>query len=134
MIYFIKSGNYCKMGFSDTSKTLFTRMRTYLTHNPTFQILDIQKGNKVTEHELHALIPEKYHHYGEWCIWNKEIAQIWVNYYKIEIQGSLDDYLYTQNKKANKAIILHFGNTPYLNLIRYFKKESNLDLTEAPDD
>ena len=36
MLYFIKSGNYCKVGYSRDKKALFTRMRNYLTHNPSF--------------------------------------------------------------------------------------------------
>ena len=49
MIYFIKSGNYCKIGFTRDAKALFTRLRTYLTHNPSFQILDLRKGDKIVE-------------------------------------------------------------------------------------
>ncbi len=36
MLYFIKSGNYCKVGYSRDKKALLSRMRTYLTHNPSF--------------------------------------------------------------------------------------------------
>jgi len=36
MLYFIKSGKYCKVGYSRDKKALLTRMRTYLTHNPSF--------------------------------------------------------------------------------------------------
>ena len=45
MLYFIKSGDYCKVGFSRDAKAFFSRMRTYLTHNPSFQILDLHKGD-----------------------------------------------------------------------------------------
>ena len=132
MLYFIKSGNYCKVGFSKDSKALFSRMRTYLTHNPSFQILDLRNGEMEDETFIHTLIPKELYHYGEWCVWNKEIAQIWLDYFKIETIGTLEDYFIKKNKAVNKAIVNKFQRTPCLNFIRYFSKESNLDLSE-PD-
>ena len=44
MLYFIKCYDYCKVGYTKDSKAFFERMRKYLTHNPSFQILDIRKG------------------------------------------------------------------------------------------
>jgi hypothetical protein len=58
MLYFIKSGNYCKVGYTKNSKAFFERMRKYLTHNPSFQILDIQKGDLTDEKMIHYLIPK----------------------------------------------------------------------------
>ncbi len=132
MIYFIKSGNYCKIGFTKDAKALFTRLRTYLTHNPSFQILDLRKGDKIVEKIIHDKIPKELYHYGEWCVWNKKIAQIWIDYYKIGVDN-LEEYLMSRNRMANKAIVNEFKDTPYLNFIRYFSHESNLDLTE-PDE
>ena len=74
MLYFIKSGNYCKIGFTKDTKSFFERMRKYLTHNPDFQILDLRKGDKTDEKMIHILIPSELYHYGEWCVWSKEIA------------------------------------------------------------
>lgn len=74
MLYFIKSGNYCKVGYTKDSKAFFERMRKYLTHNPSFQILDIRKGKLEDEKMIHTLIPKELYHYGEWCVWDKEIA------------------------------------------------------------
>ena len=96
-------------------------------------MLDIRKGDMVTEKEIHLLIPLELYHYGEWCVWNKEIARIWLRYYKVELEGSLEDYLIERNKKAHKAIVKEYSDTLYLNFIRYFSKESNLDLSE-PDE
>ena len=59
MLYFIKSGNYCKVGYTKNFTAFFERMRKYLTHNPSFQILDIQKkGDKTDEKMIHILIPK----------------------------------------------------------------------------
>ena len=132
MLYFIKSGNYCKVGFSKDRNALLNRMRAYLTHNPSFQVLDIRKGNMIEEKEIHELIPPELYHYGEWCVWSKEIGQIWLDYFNIKPKDGLEDYFYSQNKKVNKAIVNRFKNSQYLNFIRYFSKESNLDLSE-PD-
>ncbi|OYP67078.1 hypothetical protein CIK98_06720 [Prevotella sp. P2-180] len=60
MLYFIKSGNYCKIGYSRDLKALFTRLRNYLTHNPSFQILDLRSGDKMRESQIHSLIPPEY--------------------------------------------------------------------------
>ena len=65
-------------------------------------------------------------------MWDKEIAQIWLDYFEINTENGLEDYFYTRNRKVNKAIVQKYKNTPYLNFIRYFSKESNLDLSE-PD-
>ena len=96
-------------------------------------MLDIRKGDLVTEKEIHLLIPLELYHYGEWCVWNKEIARIWLRYYNVELEGSLEDYLIERNKKAHKAIVKEYSDTLYLNFLRYFRKESNLDLSE-PDE
>ena len=85
-----------------------------------------------TESHIHSLIPPELYHYGEWCVWNKEIAKLWLRYYKVEPEGTIEEYFIKNNKAINKAIIKEFKDTPYLNFIRYFSKESNLDLSE-PD-
>jgi len=74
MLYFLKSGDYCKVGYTKNVTTFFDRMRRYLTHNPSYQILDIQKGDMTDEQMIHAFIPKKQYHYGEWCVWSKEIG------------------------------------------------------------
>ena len=134
MIYLIKSGNYCKIGYSMNKKTFFSRMRTYLTHNPSYQILDIRKGTKKTEEKIHNMIPSKLHHYGEWFVWSKKIAKIWLRFFKLEIKVSLEDYFKDRNKRINRFIVKEYRKTPYLNFIRYFSQESNLDFSEPEKD
>ena len=58
MLYFLKSGNYCKVGYTKNFTAFFERMRKYLTHNPSFQILDIQNGDMTDEKMIHVLIPK----------------------------------------------------------------------------
>ena len=97
MLYFIKSGNYCKIGYSRDLKDLFTRLRNYLTHNPSFQILDLRKGDMITESQIHSLIPPELYHYGEWCVWNKEIAKLWLRFYKVELAETIEEYFIKNN-------------------------------------
>ena len=86
----------------------------------------------ITESQIHSLIPPELYHYGEWCVWNKEIAKLWLRFYKVEPEETIEEYFIKKNQAINKAIVREFKDTPYLNFIRYFSKESNLDLTE-PD-
>ena len=80
------------------------------------------------------MIPSKFYHYGEWCVWSKEIAKIWLSFYKLEIKVSLEEYFKDRNKRINRAIVKEYRKTPYLNFIRYFSKESNLDLSEQKNE
>jgi len=81
------------------------------------------------------MIPPELYHYGEWCLWSKDIARLWLRYYKVNIkkEQTLEEYFIKRNKTINKAIVNYYRDTPYLNFIRYFSKESNLDLSE-PDE
>ena len=132
MLYFIKSGNYCKIGYTRDHNSLFTRLRNYLTYNPSYQILDLRSGDKIRESQIHSMIPPELYHYGEWCVWNKDIARLWLRLYNVKLQESIEEYFIKRNKAINKAIVKEYRDTPYLNFIRYFSKESNLDMSE-PD-
>ncbi len=132
MLYFIKSGNYCKIGYTRDKESLFKRLRNYLSYNPSYQILDIRKGDKNAESHIHSLIPSDLYHYGEWCVWNKEIARLWLRFHNISPNESIDDYFIKRNNNIKRVIVMEYKNTPCLNFIRYFKKESNLDMSE-PD-
>lgn len=132
MLYFIKSGNYCKIGYTRDQISLFTRLRNYLTYNPSYQILDLKSGDKLRESQIHSMIPPELHHYGEWFVWSKEIARLWLRLYNVNPEESIEEYFIKKNKAINKAIVKEYRDTPYLNFIRYFSKESNLDMSE-PD-
>lgn len=55
-----------------------------------------------------------------------------MDYFNIKSDKGLEGYFYNKNKNINKAIVNKYKSSPYLNFIRYFSKESNLDLSE-PD-
>jgi len=62
VIYFIKSGDYLKVGYSsDVAK----RMKQYATHNPDFELLYIINGDEQLEKEIHTELKD-YHHRLEW--------------------------------------------------------------------
>lgn len=84
------------------------------------------------EKEIHNLIPQELYHYGEWCVWSKKIARIWLKYNKIEFED-IDEYFYKRNRLVHKAIVGQYKNSLYLNFIRYFSKESKLDLSEPSE-
>ena len=52
--------------------------------------------------------------------------------YNVKPEESIEEYFIKRNKAINKAIVKEYRDTPYLTFIRYFSKESNLDLSE-PD-
>lgn len=80
------------------------------------------------------MIPSELLHYGEWCVWSKEIAKIWLRFFKLEIEVSLEEYFKYRNERINNYIVNEYRKTPYLNFIRYFSQESNLDLSEPEKD
>ena len=45
-----------------------------LPNTTDFEILDIQKGDMTDEQMIHAFIPKELYHYGEWCVWDKDIG------------------------------------------------------------
>lgn len=92
MLYFIKSGNYCKIGYTRDQISLFTRLRNYLTYNPSYQILDLKSGDKIRESQIHSMIPPELHHYGEWFVWSKEIARLWLRLYNVNPEESIEEY------------------------------------------
>lgn len=109
MLYFIKSQNYLKIGYSRTEKSLVQRMKDYRTHNPNFIILDIVKdGRQEDETALHHII-KNYKYYSEWFYDNPYIHKVWNNYTKemskIDIQNILDQVIdenkYSENKILN---------------------------------
>jgi hypothetical protein len=43
------------------------------------------------------LIPPELYHYGEWCVWNKEIAKLWLRFYKVEPEETIEEYFIKKN-------------------------------------
>ena len=56
----------------------------------------------ITESYIHTLIPPELYHYGEWCVWSKEIANIWLRHYKIKFD---DNHSFFGLRNDNKWIL-----------------------------
>ena len=82
MLYFIKSQNYLKVGYTQDKNTYKKRINGYKTCNPDFCILDITlDGTVEDETNLHKLM-SKYSYYTEWFHDCPEVHKIWENYTK----------------------------------------------------
>lgn len=82
MLYFIKSQNYLKIGYTKDKSTYFKRINDYKTHNPEFKVLDVVKdGTSKDEINLHHLLV-KYSYYTEWFHNCSEVYTIWNKYTK----------------------------------------------------
>ena len=80
MLYFIKSQNYLKIGYSQDFETLIDRMTSYITHNPDFVLLSFTEyGTTKDEKALHKLLKE-FNHYSEWFNDNLKVYEIWEEY------------------------------------------------------
>lgn len=80
MLYFIKSQNYLKIGYTQNENTYSKRINTYRTHNPNFSVLDVVlEGTSKDETKLHLLL-NKYSYYTEWFHDCPEVRKIWKNY------------------------------------------------------
>ena len=75
MIYLIKSGNFIKIGYSIDECTLNKRFKTYNTHNPDYEILDIYYGDREDEKKLHKLCAQ-YKYKTEWFNYSEDILEI----------------------------------------------------------
>ncbi len=53
MIYMLKSGEYIKIGYTQSLKTFPKRMESYFTHNPDVEFIGYKEGDKQLEKEFH---------------------------------------------------------------------------------
>lgn len=66
MLYFIKSQNYVKIGYSQSFETLVDRMESYITHNPNLVLISFTEyGTKENEKSIHLLLKD-YQYFSEW--------------------------------------------------------------------
>lgn len=80
MLYFIKSQNFLKIGYSQDFNTLVDRMSSYITHNPNFVLLSFTEfGTQKDESSIHKLLKD-YQYYTEWFSNDLKVFQIWESY------------------------------------------------------
>ena len=69
-LYLIKSGKYLKIGYTNN---LDSRLKSYQTHNPNYQLLFIREGTQSDEYFLHKIF-EKYRiNNTEWMVYKEDI-------------------------------------------------------------
>lgn len=85
MLYFIKSNDFYKIGFTNN---INSRMKQYLTENPGFILLGIQEGSKADETNYHRKLA-KFIITGEWMKLDEDM----VTTLKSEFIGNIEDYL-----------------------------------------
>lgn len=80
MLYFIKSQNFVKIGYSQDFDTLVDRMESYITHNPNFTLISFTEfGKRQDEKAIHRKL-KSYQHYTEWFNDCLEVFKIWEEY------------------------------------------------------
>ena len=92
MIYIIKSSEYLKIGYSANKNTLRTRISSYRTHNPDFELLSVFYGDRNDEKELHKLC-KKFKYKTEWFHLSDEVMNI-IDVYKCGKELTDDDTIY----------------------------------------
>lgn len=129
MLYFIESGLYAKIGYTENDITLRKRMEQYQTNNPSFRLIDTTVGTREDEKRLQSLYKD-YSDTTEWCYAKKLVTKIWMNY---RAEKEQVDY-YTEFGLSDNSV--RIGEIkPDKNLLRALKEglvtEDKIDLYEA---
>lgn len=113
MLYFIKSREYYKIGYSDNFKT---RLHAYKIHNPDFELIGTREGTRKDEFKYHCYL-SKYNKNknkrSEWVIIEdirvlKFIEETFTSKSKLEIPSIIRNTLY---KKSYKKLIEYIFET-----------------------
>lgn len=93
MIYFIKSGEFLKVGYStDVPK----RMKQYATHNPSFELLYIINGDQKLEKQIQSELSD-YHFRLEW-FYMDDYVKYMIDYLKEKYKDWVEDETSIQAK------------------------------------
>lgn len=92
MLYLIKSADDYKIGFTKDSHTLYTRLNSYKTHNPNFEVVGLRKGDNIEESRLHKKYKEYSLNQGnEWFNFKEKINEV----LELFTQSELEYYILT---------------------------------------
>lgn len=112
MIYFIKAGDFIKIGYTKNDLTFKVRLQTYSTSNPyDIEVINIIEGNVDLEKNILNYFV-KYHCKGEWFYFNEEI----IKYAKVPFELPISKFK-KPLKEGNKIINENFDKiiTEYKN-------------------
>lgn len=82
MIYLLKSGEYIKIGYTQSLRSFPQRMESYFVHNPNIEIKGFIEGSSQEEHEFHKNL-EKFKISTGAEEWFKVPDDIYINLLKI---------------------------------------------------
>ena len=135
MLYLVKlkgeSQTLLKIGYT---KDIDKRLKTYKTHNPLIELIDIKEGKSIDESNLHNLLKQySFEDSKEWFVENSEIYRIWKEYKPIiseELQNNLLDLRVFKimwklaklmNPKDIDYLKIYLGTVPYYKEDTFFK-------------
>lgn len=132
MLYLIKlkgeTHTLLKIGYT---KNLDKRLKTYKTHNPLIELVDVKEGSTIDESYLHDKLKKYlFDNSKEWFIENKEIYDVWNEYNHKKLTKEEEDTIL--NIKIFKRLIelanlLNSKNEKYLRIYLGDTKESIKD-------
>jgi len=149
MLYLIKlkgeTNTLLKIGYT---KDIDQRLKTYKTHNPLVELIDIKEGDTLDESCLHNKLKEYlFDNSKEWFIEDNEIYNTWRNYnrkilstrqkeilLRLRIFKKLTELARLLNPKNKEYLQIYLGEIPGYNkdtIFKYFFKDHlNINKTE----
>lgn len=149
MLYLIKlkgeTNTLLKIGYT---KDIDQRLKTYKTHNPLVELIDIKEGDTLDESCLHNKLKEYlFDNSKEWFIEDNEIYNTWRNYnrkilstkqkeilLRLRIFKKLTELARLLNPKNKEYLHIYLGEIPGYNkdtMFKYFFKDHlNINKTE----
>ena len=148
MLYLIKlkgkTNTLLKIGYT---KNIDKRLKTYKTHNPLIELVDVKEGGIIDESFLHNKLKEYlFDDSKEWFIEDNEIYNIWNNYdskkltndkeetiLKIKIFKKLIEIANLINTKNSEYLTIYLGDVKGSRkdtMFNYFFKEE-LHITKS---
>lgn len=116
MIYFIKAGDFLKIGYTKDENTFKVRLQTYNTSNPyNIEIINLIEGDFVLEKDILNYFLD-FHCKGEWFYYDKSI----IEYAKAPFSVPISKFK-KPLKEGNKIINENFDR-----IISYYKNGMSL--------
>lgn len=103
MLYLLESSDYYKIGYTLNEETLEKRLKSYHTHNPEFELVDLYEGDKKEENKIHKLCKD-FKYKGEWFIKDDFILD------RLSELGKLP------KTKVERYVVTIVGNLNYIEL------------------
>lgn len=134
MLYFIESGIFAKIGYSNNADTFKKRIETYRTHNPAFKLIDTVEYGTLEDERMIRKQYSKYLVDGnrEWSYAKKLLKDIWVKY-RVDKEKNVDYYsefgIFDPYEKSQRYFGYMVGNKNQLEAMKKdYIEEDEVDL------